>query len=50
MLIQHSQDVLSEKLYHEILNYEVEDSLVEKWMKGLLDDITFQVEKIQSRE
>ncbi len=47
-LIRHPQIVLLEKLYHESLTNREEEMLVEKWMEGLLDDITFQVERIQS--
>ncbi len=43
------QQILLEKLYHETLNDTEENELIEKWMEGLLDDITYQVERISEK-
>lgn len=48
-LFKHPPIILLEKLYHETIIVSEEDMLIEKWMEGLLDDITLQVERIQAR-
>ncbi len=48
-LLKHPPIILLEKLYYETIIVSEEDMLIEKWMEGLLDDITLQVERIQAR-
>lgn len=45
-LSQRPETILLEKLYHEEMSNAEEAALVEKWMEELLDDITFQLERI----
>ncbi len=45
-LVRHVEKPLLEKLYHETLTDAEENELVEKWMEGLVDDITGQLGRI----
>lgn len=49
-LVRDPQRTMFEKLYHETLTNTEENELIEKWMEALLDDITFQVERISEKD
>jgi predicted nuclease of restriction endonuclease-like (RecB) superfamily len=46
---RHSQNALLEKLYHQLPNKKEFENIIDKWMEGIVDSITQQLELIKQR-
>jgi hypothetical protein len=46
-LLRKPQEILLEKLYHELPTAKEQELVADKWMEFLLDDVTEQIERIK---
>lgn len=49
-MMRKTGDILLEKLYHELPTDKEEDTVIDKWMEFLVDDITQNIERIKNQK